>query len=71
MSTLVYRDGDTHTVRGVKCEQERIEPADVRRYLQAGWRLTPAAVVDAVVVLPEEIVVDPMEDRKRTKRKAK
>ena len=37
MSVALYREGDTHTVRGVRCEMTRCDHNEVQAHLDAGW----------------------------------
>lgn len=34
---LVYKQGDSATIRGVKCDFKRIELSELQKYLSAGY----------------------------------
>jgi len=45
MSVSVYRKGITHTEHGIKCEKLEIQPTKLRKFLKAGWKLSPQQTV--------------------------
>lgn len=44
MITL-YKDGDSHTVRGVKCQLKQFEVGQLKSAILNGWRITPEKLV--------------------------
>lgn len=43
MACRLYRKGDTHEVRGIKCEAQKFEAHEVPVQLKNGWFTTPQA----------------------------
>ena len=41
---MLYRAGDTHTIRGKRCEAKRFENRQLQACLDAGWRASPEQV---------------------------
>lgn len=41
MAITLYREGDTHTVRGVQCEMGRFELNEMQTMLDKGWSKSP------------------------------
>ena len=46
MAISLYRDGDTHVIRGVTCEMGRFEVHEREHALSVGWRTKPEETVD-------------------------
>lgn len=45
MSVSVYTKGNTHTEHGIKCEKLQVPARKLRKYLRAGWKLSPKQTV--------------------------
>lgn len=44
MAVMVYREGDSHEVKGVKCEAARIEIRSLQSHLDQGWVVDPSTL---------------------------
>lgn len=53
---VLYRDGDTHEINGVKCEMGRFKNSALKAMLSAGWRVTPEAEESNVVDISPDII---------------
>lgn len=53
MASILYHQGDTHTVRGIKCRVERVEPEHVESMFAQGWKCSPEEVCDPVEKVEE------------------
>lgn len=49
MAIVLYREGDTHTVRGVQCEMGRFDLNEMQTMLDKGWKKSPDDLVEEVV----------------------
>lgn len=46
MACLLYRKGDEHTVRGVKCLRQKFEAHEIATQLKNGWFTTPGGAYE-------------------------
>ena len=46
----LYRDGKTHTVRGVQCEMGLFQTNRLQNMLEQGWRVTPEPAEDCEII---------------------
>ena len=46
MSVIVYKEGNSHRVRGVPCQAAHIDPEFLKQYLQGGWCLDPTELYE-------------------------
>ena len=44
MSVIVYREGASHNIKGVQCEQQLIAPEFLDSHLINGWYLEPGDI---------------------------
>lgn len=58
MACLLYRKGDAHEVRGVKCIRQKFEADEIAAQLQNGWVTTPQQTLETKD-LPEEVTPEP------------
>lgn len=47
---LVYKEGDSHVIRGVKCEFARIKISEIDLYLSKGYVKDPQELLEEVEV---------------------
>jgi hypothetical protein len=63
MACLLYKKGDTHTVRGVKCIRQKFEAHEIPAQLQNGWVTTPQKTLKTddgqPLPEPEEVTPEP------------
>lgn len=58
MAVLVYRKGESHEIRGIKCEMARIEVRSLQNHLNAGWVTDINDLVSKPIVEPVEVEDD-------------
>ena len=56
MSIALYKPGNAHIVRGVRCEYKICEGHSLKQHLKDGWFLSP----EDCYLEPEEVVEEPV-----------
>ena len=49
MAIVLYREGSTHTIRGVVCEAKRFDPDELDWCLGEGWYKSPHDMTPAII----------------------